>query len=542
MTLVTFSVANAQEVRVIDNKGTIQQIRNNQVTVSTTAPTNPLEGDVWYDTNTTPLIVKIWDEPSGQWEEVPGINNFWSLTGNSGTNPTTNFLGTIDAQDLVFRTSNVERMRLRSDAGQLLVNQAPVFNNHPLVIRANGVDVLAFQNAAGTPQWHWNLLAGGLNFVESNVADYRLFLENGGNVGINTNDPTEFLDVNGGARVRTLPTVTTDLDIVVATGTGVLQKKPFLAAETDNQLELGANGGAYLPSSTGGLITTSQTIRSTNRSRILIQSVTNINANTTNPITPASFQLNEIGATINGNNITNLEGNIRFIVYPNLISSGSQRTNFNCQFIVNATLTETQFTGLYARNQSDHRDTGGAIIFEYENAVLSDEFSFSLFRETTITDPVALINTSKIFIEQFSEVSVITSASAPVDLSIVQGPQGPQGVAGPQGIPGPTISGPLDVYHAAGNINQTGSINYIQGANIIRNSVGSYTVTLTNPHPNTTTYPILITLERNAGTDDYGATYTIISNTIFNIEIREQDDGAGGGVLRDSSFSFYVPF
>ncbi|WP_299113292.1 collagen-like protein [uncultured Winogradskyella sp.] len=293
---------------------------------------------------------------------------------------------------------------------------------------------------------------------------------------------------------------------------------------------------------TGALTLTTETIHSVNRARILLQANTNINSTTVTTITPASFQLNETGATIGGNMLTNLEGNLRFIVYPNLVSTGNDRTNFNCNFIVNGTTVETIFSGLYARNILDHRDTGSAIIFEYENAILADTFSFQLARETTNTAQVSLLNTSKIFIEQFVELEAVTAVSAPVDLTIAQGPTGPAGPTGPTGPAGPTISGPLDVYHAAGNINQTGSINYIQGANIIRNSVGSYTVTLTNPHPNTNTYPILITLERNAGTDDYGAMYTIISNTIFNIEIREQDDGGGGGVLRDSSFSFYVPF
>lgn len=35
-----------------------------------------------------------------------GSGNFWNLTGNSGTNPATNFIGTTDAQPLVFRTNN----------------------------------------------------------------------------------------------------------------------------------------------------------------------------------------------------------------------------------------------------------------------------------------------------------------------------------------------------------------------------------------------------------------------------------------------------
>ncbi|MCX8051131.1 MAG: hypothetical protein N3B17_04465, partial [Chlorobi bacterium] len=36
----------------------------------------------------------------------------WSLTGNSGTSPSTNFLGTTDNQPLVIRTNNSERMRI----------------------------------------------------------------------------------------------------------------------------------------------------------------------------------------------------------------------------------------------------------------------------------------------------------------------------------------------------------------------------------------------------------------------------------------------
>lgn len=39
----------------------------------------------------------------------------WDLIGNFGTNPATNFLGTTDAQDLVFRTNNTEKMRVLSN-------------------------------------------------------------------------------------------------------------------------------------------------------------------------------------------------------------------------------------------------------------------------------------------------------------------------------------------------------------------------------------------------------------------------------------------
>ena len=61
--LAFISIANAQEVRVIDNKGTIKTINNNQVTTGT-APAVPLEGDVWFDTNFSPTQTKIYDGSS----------------------------------------------------------------------------------------------------------------------------------------------------------------------------------------------------------------------------------------------------------------------------------------------------------------------------------------------------------------------------------------------------------------------------------------------------------------------------------------------
>lgn len=44
------------------------------------------------------------------WNTGGGL--FWGLTGNAGTSSGTNFLGTTDSVDLVFKTNNLERMRL----------------------------------------------------------------------------------------------------------------------------------------------------------------------------------------------------------------------------------------------------------------------------------------------------------------------------------------------------------------------------------------------------------------------------------------------
>jgi hypothetical protein len=64
--LVFSGTINAQEIRVIDNKGTIKTIRNNNVFNETTDPVlntsnNIIEGDVWFDESTAPKTTKIWN-------------------------------------------------------------------------------------------------------------------------------------------------------------------------------------------------------------------------------------------------------------------------------------------------------------------------------------------------------------------------------------------------------------------------------------------------------------------------------------------------
>lgn len=52
---------------------------------------------------------------NGAWKKIADLSEAtanWSLTGNSGTNPATNFIGTIDGQPLVVRTNNAERLRV----------------------------------------------------------------------------------------------------------------------------------------------------------------------------------------------------------------------------------------------------------------------------------------------------------------------------------------------------------------------------------------------------------------------------------------------
>lgn len=68
------------------------------------------EGLTVYDETTNSYW--LWD--GTQWVEFGMFGDDWALLGNAGTNPATNFLGTTDAQDLVFRTNNTEKMRVES--------------------------------------------------------------------------------------------------------------------------------------------------------------------------------------------------------------------------------------------------------------------------------------------------------------------------------------------------------------------------------------------------------------------------------------------
>ncbi|MQP25538.1 hypothetical protein GFJ94_10725 [Flavobacterium sp. LMO8] len=55
------------------------------------------------------------------WQKLTttGSNNDWALTGNSGTTPGTNYVGTSDAQDLRFKTNNTDRLNISNTNGQL---------------------------------------------------------------------------------------------------------------------------------------------------------------------------------------------------------------------------------------------------------------------------------------------------------------------------------------------------------------------------------------------------------------------------------------
>jgi hypothetical protein len=96
---------------------------------------------------------------------VLGVNNAWNRTGNSGTNPAINFLGTTDAQPLVMRTNNIERMRI-TPAGNVGIGTATpnsrlnVFGGNGTYITVSG-NMPAGDGTQGLIGYTWENAAGG---------------------------------------------------------------------------------------------------------------------------------------------------------------------------------------------------------------------------------------------------------------------------------------------------------------------------------------------------------------------------------------------
>jgi len=87
-----------------------------------------------------------WD--GAQWVMLTtGESNDWTITGNTGTNPATNFIGTTDAQDFVMRTNNTEKARIMSGGnfGIGLIN--PIAKAHVFQTNTATQDGVLVQNA-----------------------------------------------------------------------------------------------------------------------------------------------------------------------------------------------------------------------------------------------------------------------------------------------------------------------------------------------------------------------------------------------------------
>jgi len=175
---------------------------------------------------------------------ISGGGSGWSLTGNAGTNPATNFMGTTDAQPMVFKTNNLERVRIDENGNVAIGNNAPrsmlelnsltsdqgmlrlisgsdnvgstgiMFGRYAVAERNAKTAIMMHQSVNG--DWRRGDLVFALNgapdFSEVSLADEKMRITFGGNVGIGVTNPASKLQLAGdlGLAPMTAPSTTTD--------------------------------------------------------------------------------------------------------------------------------------------------------------------------------------------------------------------------------------------------------------------------------------------------------------------------------------------
>ena len=80
-----------------------------------TAIATPAQGLLVYDTNTN----SFWFYNASAWTNL--VSSGWALTGNSGTNPSNNFIGTTDDQPLIFKVNNTWAGQLHPDIANIFL-------------------------------------------------------------------------------------------------------------------------------------------------------------------------------------------------------------------------------------------------------------------------------------------------------------------------------------------------------------------------------------------------------------------------------------
>jgi hypothetical protein len=173
----------------------MRALASGNVGIGTTTPWSKLEV-AWQIkiTGGTPGLGKILTSDAtglATWSNTPTLTNTWNIIGNSGTVAGTNFLGTTDAIDLVFKRNNIEWFRLSGASGNLVTIADATINGMTI---GRGGGNIGFNTAIGfsvlqnnttgsnnTANWIWSLLANNAGSYNTANGWYSLFNNTTGN-------------------------------------------------------------------------------------------------------------------------------------------------------------------------------------------------------------------------------------------------------------------------------------------------------------------------------------------------------------------------
>lgn len=199
-------------------------------------------------------------------------NGVWSLLGNAGTNPATNFIGTTDEVGLLIKTNNITRIHAAPTTGNVTIGGTGGTTTLQVSGTFRTTQRALIENSAGDTTTLANSVTNQTLQLYPLTGDARLFF---GGAGVNltiqatnsvgtandrhiliqpfagfigvrctgANLPTKTLDINGELRIRTLPTGLSTENILVVNANGDVRSISPNSRFIDKQIPTGLING-----------------------------------------------------------------------------------------------------------------------------------------------------------------------------------------------------------------------------------------------------------------------------------------------------------